>query len=61
MITKEPLTRIDRTEAKYLNHKSICSITFIIELNGETMCSYGSGMLISRNIILTAAHNVFFR
>ncbi len=52
------LFKIKGDELKQLLHRSIGAVSC---LNSEKELYYGSGVLISKNLVLTCAHNLFDR
>lgn len=56
IISNEEPFRIDPDKLDELLHRSIGALTF---LNKNKKLNAGSGTLISRNTILTCAHNIF--
>jgi hypothetical protein len=56
LVKNESLFPIDKDELKTLLHRSIGALT---SLDTKKQLCLGSGVAISRNLVLTAAHNIY--
>ena len=54
----ERLFRVEKKDLESILHRSIAALTFI---DGKKQPTAGSGVFISRNLMLTAAHNLYDR
>jgi hypothetical protein len=56
LVRNEDLFPISKQDLKSILHRSIGAITF---LNGMKQLTMGSGVLISPDLVLTVAHNLY--
>jgi V8-like Glu-specific endopeptidase len=56
LVRNEELSPVERHDLKSTLHRSMVALTFV---NGMRKLCVGSGVLISPNLVLTAAHNVY--
>ncbi len=56
IVLAEDLFRIDGEAINSLLHRSIGSLSW---LNKKKQLLVGSGVIISKNIVITAAHNIY--